>query len=96
MYKLIVFVDKQNTKQVKQAIFKAGGGHIGNYDCCCFISEGLGQFRPLSGSNPQLGNLGRIEQVEEYRIETVVEESKIQEVVAAMKKAHPYETRPMM
>ena len=91
MYKLVFFVSLSHSEIVKKAVFFNGGGHIGNYDCCSFETEGVGQFRPLDGSQPYLGENGQIEQVVELRVEMVVEDGKIKQVVEAMKKAHPYE-----
>lgn len=92
MYKLVVFVDQDNSQKVKTAMFAAGGGQIGNYDCCCFEVIGTGQFRALEGSQPYIGRQGEIEKVVEVRIEMVCANKKIKEVVAAMIAAHPYET----
>ena len=91
MYKLVFFVPLTHAEVVKQAVFASGGGRIGNYDSCSFETEGVGQFRPLEGSQPFLGQSGQIEKVKELRVELVVEDSKIRNVVEAMKKAHPYE-----
>jgi hypothetical protein len=92
MVKITFYAPKENAEQVKLAMFNAGAGRIGNYDSCCWQVLGQGQFRPLDGSNPHLGSQGSVEQVNEYRVEMVCEESLIKEVVQAMKKAHPYET----
>lgn len=73
------------------AMFSAGAGKIGNYDQCCFEYVGIGQFRPLEGSSPHLGIHNQLEFVKEYKIEMIVEASKIKAVVKSMKEAHPYE-----
>lgn len=91
MYKVIVFIPKESKEVVKEAMFSAGAGHIGNYDSCCFETEGIGQFRPLDGSNPTLGHRGKIEIVEEVKVEVAVRDEKIHDVLKAMKQAHPYE-----
>lgn len=91
MYKLVFFVPLTHADVVKNAVFSKGGGRIGHYDCCSFETEGVGQFRPLEGSQPFLGQSGQIEKVKELRVELVVEDGKIKEVVEAMKTAHPYE-----
>ncbi|MFN8369360.1 MAG: YqfO family protein [Bacteriovoracaceae bacterium] len=91
MYKISFFVPLTHSEVVKTAMFEAGGGQIGNYDCCCFETLGTGQFRPLSGSNPHLGQKNIIEKVQELKIEMVVKNELITAVVRAMKKAHPYE-----
>jgi len=50
-YKLEVYVPLTHAEELKTALFDAGAGRIGNYDCCCWQSVGTGQFRPLAGSN---------------------------------------------
>ncbi|AZZ93433.1 NGG1p interacting factor NIF3 [Hahella sp. KA22] len=91
MYKLSFFVPESHMEAVKEAVFTAGGGKIGDYDRCSWQTKGIGQFRPLDGSSPFLGSVGEVEQVEEYKVELVVEDALIASVVAAMKLAHPYE-----
>lgn len=72
-------------------MFKAGGGQIGNYDCCCWETLGTGQFRPLKGSKPFLGNQNVVETVDEYRVEMVCTKEGLHDTVKAMIEAHPYE-----
>lgn len=91
MYKLCVFIPKTHLELVKQALFTAGAGRIGNYDSCCWQLEGAGQFRPLAGSQPSIGELGALEQVVEYRVEMVCADTLIEQVLAALRSAHPYE-----
>lgn len=91
MYKFCFFVPESDLETTKTAVFEAGGGRIGDYDCCAWQTLGQGQFRPLAGSNPHLGEQGELERVEEYRVELVCEDHLIAGVVAAMKQAHPYE-----
>jgi hypothetical protein len=91
MYKLCVFVPENAADQVKSAMFKAGAGKIGDYDCCCWQVLGQGQFRPLAGSSPYVGRQDRIETVDEYRIEMVCADAYIKDTVAALKSSHPYE-----
>lgn len=90
-YKLIVYVPTKNADALRHALGQAGGGKIGNYSFCSFTSKGIGRFLPEDGTNPHIGEVGKREQVEEERIEITVEESKIPDVIEAMKKAHPYE-----
>ncbi len=92
MIHLSFYVPVDAARIVKEAMFAAGAGRIGNYDFCSFEIKGLGQFRPLKGSNPAIGQLGELELVEELKIEMVCEDSKLEEVIAALKKTHPYET----
>ncbi len=91
MFKLCFYVPESHLEAVKQAVFAAGGGRIGDYDQCCWQVRGLGQFRPLAGSNPFLGRQGEVEQVEEWRVELVCTDELIRAVVAALRQAHPYE-----
>lgn len=91
MYALNFYVPITHVDAVKQAIFAAGAGRIGNYDNCAWQVLGAGQFRPLSGSNPFLGKTDQVETVAEYKVEVVCEDASIGAVVDALKAAHPYE-----
>lgn len=91
MYKLCFFVPESHLEAVKAAVFAAGGGRIGDYEHCCWQVLGQGQFRPGSGADPFIGEVGRLETVAEYRVELVCEDERIASVVAALKAAHPYE-----
>ncbi len=73
-------------------MLQAGAGRIGDYDSCCWQTKGRGQFRPLESSNAFSGRVGEIGEVDEWKLEMVCEENLIRDVIAAMKKAHPYET----
>jgi len=92
MYKLSFFVPLSHAEDVKDAVFEAGGGIIGNYDRCSWECEGWGQFRPLPGSTPFLGDAMKLERVKELKVELVCEDACIEQVVEALKAAHPYET----
>lgn len=89
---LAVYVPESHRDSLKQALFQAGAGKIGNYDSCCWETQGTGQFRPLPGSHPFLGSQDRVEHTPEWKIELIVPTDKIRAVIAALKKAHPYET----
>lgn len=91
MYKLIVYVPDDYLEPVKGAMFNAGAGRIGQYEHCCWQVKGLGQFKPMVGSQPFIGEQDALETVEEYKLELVCEVSIIKDVVAALKNAHPYE-----
>jgi dinuclear metal center YbgI/SA1388 family protein len=90
-YKLVVFVPIEAVDKVSQAIFDAGAGWIGNYSSCSFRSAGMGTFFGEKGSHPTLGRTGRLEKVDEIRLETVVPIDKTEVVVAALRSSHPYE-----
>lgn len=91
MYKISVFIPKDSVEKVKHSLFEAGAGRIGNYDCCCWQSDGTGQFRPLDGSQPTLGVLNNLEFVQETKVELVCEDSLIEIAIKALKESHPYE-----
>jgi hypothetical protein len=89
--KLIVFVPPEALDDVRDAIFAAGAGRIGNYERCSWYTEGRGTFMPVAGSSPTIGALGREERVREFRLETVVPEERLEDVITALRGAHPYE-----
>jgi len=91
-YKLVVFIPIESAAKVSNAVFAAGAGVIGNYSKCGFGAEGTGTFLPLKGAKPAIGKKGRIEAVPEIRFETIVPAEKLDDAIAAIKKAHPYET----
>ncbi|AMD01873.1 MULTISPECIES: YqfO family protein [Halomonas] len=91
MYKLAFYVPVEDAEAVKEAVFVTGAGRIGNYEACCFQTPGTGQFRPLDGASPHIGQVGDLERVEELKVELVCEDDLIEEAVAALRAAHPYE-----
>ena len=91
MYKLCFFVPQTHLEQVKQALFDKGAGKIGDYDCCSWQVLGEGQFRPLDGANPFLGKAYKVEKVAEYKVEMVVSDVLITDVVKTLITSHPYE-----
>lgn len=92
MLKLVFYVPVKKSEIVKTALFKLGVGRIGNYDSCCFETVGQGQFRPLNGANPSVGNVGKVEKVPEAKVEMVLDETIIEEAIKVLKEVHPYET----
>ena len=91
MYKVVVFVPIEKADELRKEIGNAGGGKIGNYSHCSFSSRGIGRFKPLEGANPTIGEVGELEEVEEERIEFVCADNALTGVLAAIRKAHPYE-----
>ena len=91
MYKLVTFVPAGDVNKVAEAIYEAGAGAIGNYSHCGFQTPGAGTFLPLEGARPAIGKRGKIEKVDEIKLESVVPGRKIGAVIAALRKAHPYE-----
>lgn len=91
LYKLIVFVPKTHTDELRQALGEAGAGAIGDYVGCSFSSTGEGRFTPGDAANPFIGQAGKGEVVEEEKIEVIVPAGLQSRVLKAMFKAHPYE-----
>lgn len=91
MYKLVFFVPETSAEPVKAAVFSAGGGRYRDYDSCAWQTMGTGQFRPLEGSTPFIGQEGRIERVPELRVEILCTADTIVGAVQALLAAHPYE-----
>lgn len=91
MYKLCFYVPASHLETVKGALFDAGAGRIGDYDSCSWQVLGEGQFRPLAGSQPYIGEANRVETVAEYRVEMVCASDCTRAVVEALLDAHPYE-----
>jgi hypothetical protein len=89
--KLVVFVPANALDAVRDALFEAGAGRIGEYERCSWFTEGTGTFRALPGANPTVGNVGEDERAAEVRLETVFPRERHEEVVAALRRAHPYE-----
>jgi hypothetical protein len=89
--KLVVFVPREALDTVREALFSAGAGRIGDYERCSWYTAGTGTFRGGDTSDPTVGERGREERVSELRLETVYPEGREAEVVAALRAAHPYE-----
>lgn len=93
--KLVIFTPPSHADQIREAMGKAGAGKIGNYSFCTFSSPGFSRFKPESGSNPTIGDVGILEVVEEERIETVCSKELLANVIEAIKSVHPYEEAPI-
>ncbi|HQQ95401.1 MAG TPA: Nif3-like dinuclear metal center hexameric protein [Bacteroidia bacterium] len=89
--KLVTFVPFSHLEQIRQALFEAGAGHIGNYDSCSFNSAGTGTFRGNEQSRPFIGKAGILSQEEEIRLEVICDNGNEGRVVKALRSAHPYE-----
>lgn len=89
--KIVVFVPKTHTDMVRKAMGDAGAGKIGKYSHCSYSVDGIGRYKPLEGAKPFIGEAGKFEEVKEERIECVCDIDKAKEVIAAIKKIHPYE-----
>jgi hypothetical protein len=91
LFKIEYYVPESHLEETKLALFLSGAGIFGDYDFCAWQTNGTGQFRPSAESKPFLGSLDQLEIVEEYKVELVCEESCLNEAIAALKTAHPYE-----
>lgn len=90
-YKLVTFVPPEALERVSRALFDAGAGRIGNYSCCSFRTPGRGTFFGEAGTSPAVGAAGKLEEVDEVKLETLVPIAKADEVIGALRRAHPYE-----
>lgn len=90
-YKFTVFVPQEYTDKIVDAIHRGGGGRIGAYSHCSFRSPGTGTFIPMEGARPFSGSIGKMERAEEDRLEALVPEKALRDVLAEVRQAHPYE-----
>ncbi len=89
--KLVFFAPTENSEKIKDSIFKAGGGKIGEYDYCSYTSEGIGSFRASMNSNPYAGEKGKIHRENELRVEIVLPNYLEKNIIRELLLAHPYE-----
>jgi len=88
---LAVYCPVSDTEKVKEALFQAGAGDIGNYDECSFSAKGEGTFRANEGCDPHIGNIGERHTEKEEKIEVIFPKYKENTIISALKQAHPYE-----
>ena len=86
-----MFVPPEALDDVRDALFDAGAGRIGDYTRCSWYTEGTGTFLGGESTDPAIGKPGREERVRELRLETVYPEERHDDVIAALRRAHPYE-----
>ena len=89
--KLVFFVPREALETVRDAVFAAGAGRIGDYARCSWYAEGTGTFFGGVAAAPAIGEAGREERVRELRLETVYPVEREADVVRALRDAHPYE-----
>lgn len=89
--KLVVFVPESALEPLRDALFEAGAGRIGDYERCSWYTAGTGTFLGGEDADPSIGERGREERVSELRLETVFPAERQREVVAALRAVHPYE-----
>jgi len=89
--KIVVFVPETHADLVRKAIGDAGAGFVGDYSYCSFSVKGIGRFLPLSTAHPAIGEIGKLEEVVEERIETACYKKDLQKIIKAIYQVHPYE-----
>jgi hypothetical protein len=89
--KLEIFIPAEYVDALRDALGQAGAGRIGDYDHCCSVIEVRGYWRPLEGANPFQGEIGRIEEGRECKVEVNCRREMVREVIAAIRRVHPYE-----
>ncbi|MBA3025956.1 MAG: NGG1p interacting factor NIF3 [Sulfurimonas sp.] len=91
MYKLNFYVQKDAKEATKQALFEIGVGMFENYEQCSWETLGMGQFKPINAANPHIGEVDKLEVLEEYKVELICKDELIELAVQTLKEAHPYE-----
>lgn len=91
LLKLVSFVPESHAEYVRNALFNAGAGNIGNYDSCSFNLHGDGTFRANESADPFVGEVGKLHVEKEVRVETVLPKFKQADVLRALLSVHPYE-----
>ncbi len=89
--KIIVFVPVKNADKIRKVLGDSGAGKIGKYSYCSYSTPGTGRFKPKKGADPAIGKVGKLEEVDEERIEVIAPIEKYLEIIEKVKKAHPYE-----
>lgn len=89
--KLVVYVPVKNADKLRSALGEAGAGVIGEYSFCSYSVIGTGRFMPSDKATPHIGEAGKLESVEEERIEVTCSKSAAPEIIAKIKQVHPYE-----
>ncbi len=89
--KIVTFCPLEHADKVREAMFNAGAGHIGNYDSCSFNTIGEGSFKALENTKPFVGEKDKLHFEKEIRVETIVPDFKVSAVIKSLISAHPYE-----
>lgn len=91
LVKIVVYVPESHAERIRQALADNGAGRIGRYSQCSFSSKGISRFKPEEGSDPSVGEIGKVQEVVEEKIEVGCRRSQVTDILAALKEAHPYE-----
>lgn len=90
-YHISFYVPKSHLETVKNALFIAGAGQLGNYEQCAWQTLGQGQFKPKQNAKPTIGQVGKLEYIEEYKVEIFCQKIYLNNVIESLKNSHPYE-----
>lgn len=91
LQKLVTFIPQKDTAEVINRLHKVGAGNTGNYNECSFKVSGKGYFKPNAEANPVIGEVNKLEEVDEDRVEVIFPSHLSRQVLAELKNAHPYE-----
>lgn len=89
--KLVIYVPETHADLIRETLGKAGAGSVGDYIHCSFSVKGIGRFIPLETAHPTIGEIGKLTEVVEERIETVCYRKDVERIIEEVKKVHPYE-----
>ena len=90
-YLICFYVPESHLEIVKEALFQQGAGHFGTYDKACWQTQGQGQFRPLEGAHPHIGQPNEFTQIVEYKVEIICATQNLKACIAALRLSHPYD-----
>jgi len=93
--KLEIFVPKEYALKIRDELAKIGVGRIGSYDHCIAMSPVQGYYRPLPGADPFEGQVGKVSEVAEYKVEVNCERALVAQAIKVIRRVHPYE-EPMV
>ena len=89
--KLEIFIPETHFAALREALHSVDAGHIGNYDSCVSASAVTGFWRPLAGTDPYLGEIGKLCHEPELKVEVTISAERLRETVNVIKEIHPYE-----
>ncbi len=93
--KIVTYAPRTAVDSLRRGMSAAGAGRIGNYESCAVEIEAMGTFRGNESSNPATGQRGRLERIEEVRLEMVCGRDVMAEAIARLRESHPYEEPPI-
>lgn len=91
VYYIVFYVPESHLEEVKEALFAKGAGQFNRYRRCSWQTSGVGQFEPMEGSSPMTGEQGKLEQVDEYRVEIMCKDDILRDVLDELVEVHPYD-----